>query len=82
MAERLGLEGGVANGDSTLGRRGAATVTHHWRGKPMHTHAEEMCLPSDIDVQLLMQAAATVRPVLRDAQEEIERAPCLPKALR
>ena len=47
----------------------------------MHTHADETCLPVDIDAHPLVQAAAVLRPVLCDAQEEIERAQCLPKAV-
>jgi alkylation response protein AidB-like acyl-CoA dehydrogenase len=47
----------------------------------MHKSAEETRLPVDIDAQPLVQAAAALRPVLCDYQEEIERAQCLPHAL-
>ena len=47
----------------------------------MHKIAEETRLPVDIDAQPLVQAAAALRPVLCDYQEEIERAQRLPHAL-
>src|SRR5919198_4183733 len=43
--------------------------------------AEETCIPVDIDAQPLVQAAAALRPVLRDYHEEIEREQRLPQAL-
>jgi indole-3-acetate monooxygenase len=43
--------------------------------------AEETRLPEDIDAQPVVQAAAALRPVLRDYHEEIEREQRLPPAL-
>src|SRR5499427_10618000 len=43
--------------------------------------AEETCLPVDIDAQPLVQAAAALRPVLRDYREEIAHEQRLPQAL-
>jgi alkylation response protein AidB-like acyl-CoA dehydrogenase len=42
---------------------------------------EETRLPADIDSQPLVQAAAAMRPILRDCHEEIEREQRLPTAL-
>ena len=42
---------------------------------------EETRLPADIDSQPLVQAAAAMRPMLRDCHEEIEREQRLPTAL-
>lgn len=42
---------------------------------------EETRLPADIDSQPLVQAAAAMRPMLRDYHEEIEREQRLPSAL-
>jgi alkylation response protein AidB-like acyl-CoA dehydrogenase len=42
---------------------------------------EETRLPADIDAQPLVQAAAAMRPMLRDCHEEIEREQRLPRAL-
>jgi len=47
----------------------------------MQKSAEETRLPVDIDAQPLVQAAATLRPVIRGYHEEIEREQRLPKAL-
>jgi alkylation response protein AidB-like acyl-CoA dehydrogenase len=47
----------------------------------MDTMIEETRLPVDIDAQPLVQAAAAMRPVLRDYQQEIEREQRLPRAL-
>src|SRR5882672_10205249 len=47
----------------------------------MHKIAEETRLPVDIDAQPLVQAAAALRPVIRDYHEEIEREQRLPQAL-
>jgi alkylation response protein AidB-like acyl-CoA dehydrogenase len=47
----------------------------------MDTMAEETRLPVDIDAQPVVQAAAAMRPVLRDYYEEIEREQRLPKPL-
>jgi indole-3-acetate monooxygenase len=47
----------------------------------MQQIVEETCLPVDIDVQPLVQAAAALRPMIRGYHEEIERDPRLPKAL-
>src|SRR5271156_4781645 len=47
----------------------------------MDTMAEETRLPVDIDAQPLVQAAAALRPVLRDYRDEIEREQRLPQAL-
>src|SRR5215470_19565984 len=43
--------------------------------------AEEKRVPSDLDAQPLVQAAAALRPVIRGYREEIEREQRLPKAL-
>jgi alkylation response protein AidB-like acyl-CoA dehydrogenase len=42
---------------------------------------EDTRLPADIDAQPLVQAAAAMRPLLRDCHEEIEREQRLPPAL-
>src|ERR1700741_5462285 len=42
---------------------------------------EETRLPADIDSQPLVQAAAAMRPMLRDYHEEIDREQRLPPAL-
>src|SRR5712691_12080696 len=47
----------------------------------MDTILEEARLPVDIDAQPLVQAAAALRPVLREYHEEIEREQRLPPAL-
>jgi alkylation response protein AidB-like acyl-CoA dehydrogenase len=47
----------------------------------MDTIAEETRLPSDIDAQPVVQAAAAMRPILRGYHEEIEREQRLPRAL-
>jgi alkylation response protein AidB-like acyl-CoA dehydrogenase len=47
----------------------------------MDTVTEDTRLPVDIDAQPVVQAAAALRPMLRDYQEEIEREQRLPKAL-
>src|SRR5437763_11982424 len=47
----------------------------------MQKIAEETHLPVDIDAQPLVQAAATLRPVIRGYHEEIEREQRLPNAL-
>ena len=47
----------------------------------MRLITEEMRLPSDIDAQPLVQAAAALRSVIRRHREEIEREQRLPKAL-
>ncbi len=47
----------------------------------MDTMAEETRLPADIDAQPLVQAAAALRPALRDYHDEIEREQRLPQAL-
>ena len=47
----------------------------------MDTIAEETRLPVDIDAQPLVQAAAALRPILRDYQAEIEREQRLPFGL-
>src|SRR5271170_6483515 len=47
----------------------------------MDTMAEETRLPVDIDAQPLVQAAAAMRPMLRDYRDEIEREQRLPQAL-
>ncbi len=47
----------------------------------MDTITEETRLPSDIDAQPVVQAAAAMRPVLRSYHEEIEREQRLPRAL-
>ena len=47
----------------------------------MDAMAEETRLPVDIDAQPLVQAAASLRPVLRDYHEEIEREQRIPKPL-
>ena len=47
----------------------------------MDTLVEDTRLPSDIDAQPLVQAAAAMRPVLRQYQEEIEREQRIPRAL-
>ena len=47
----------------------------------MDTIAEDTRLPADIDAQPVVQAAAAMRPMLRDYQEEIEREQRLPPAL-
>jgi indole-3-acetate monooxygenase len=47
----------------------------------MNTMAEETRLPADIDAQPVVQAAAALRPVLRDYHDEIEREQRLPQAL-
>ncbi len=47
----------------------------------MQKIAEDICLPVDIDAQPLVQAAAALRPVIRDYHEEIEREQRLPPAL-
>ncbi|HYU13150.1 MAG TPA: acyl-CoA dehydrogenase family protein, partial [Stellaceae bacterium] len=43
--------------------------------------AEETRLPADIDAQPLVQAAAALKPVLRDYHDEIEREQRMPPAL-
>ena len=43
--------------------------------------ADETRLPADIDAQPVVQAAAALRPVLRDYHEELEREQRLPRAL-
>jgi alkylation response protein AidB-like acyl-CoA dehydrogenase len=43
--------------------------------------AEETCLPVDIDMHPLVQAAAALRPVIHSYQEEIEREQRLPPTL-
>ena len=45
------------------------------------TMADETRLPADVDAQPVVQAAAALRPVLRDYHEEIEREQRLPKPL-
>jgi indole-3-acetate monooxygenase len=47
----------------------------------MDTIAEETRLPSDIDAQPLVRAAAAMRSVVREYHEEIEREQRLPRAL-
>ena len=47
----------------------------------MDKTAEEMRLPADVDAQPVVQAAAALRPVLRDYREEIEREQRMPPAL-
>jgi alkylation response protein AidB-like acyl-CoA dehydrogenase len=47
----------------------------------MDTIEESTRLPADIDAQPVVQAAAAMRPMLRDYQEEIEREQRLPRAL-
>src|SRR5256714_3366156 len=47
----------------------------------MRLITEEMRLPSDIDAQPLVQAAAALRSIIRRHREEIEREQRLPKAL-
>jgi alkylation response protein AidB-like acyl-CoA dehydrogenase len=47
----------------------------------MDTMADEARLPVDVDAQPVVQAAAALRPVLRDHREEIEREQRLPPAL-
>ena len=47
----------------------------------MDTMAEDTRLPPDIDAQPVVQAAAAMRPVLRNYKDEIEREQRLPKAL-
>src|SRR6266576_5669329 len=47
----------------------------------MDTMAEETGLPRDIDAQPVVQAAAALKPVLRDYHDEIEREQRLPQAL-
>src|SRR4051794_28200050 len=47
----------------------------------MDTVTEDTRLPVDIDAQPVVQAAAALRPMLRDYQEEIEREQRLPQAL-
>ncbi|HTB43807.1 MAG TPA: acyl-CoA dehydrogenase family protein [Acetobacteraceae bacterium] len=47
----------------------------------MDTIAEGTQLPPDIDAQPVVQAAAALRPVIRDYQQEIEREQRLPPAL-
>ena len=47
----------------------------------MDTIAEDTRLPVDIDAQPLVQAAAAMRPMLREYHEEIEREQRLPKPL-
>jgi alkylation response protein AidB-like acyl-CoA dehydrogenase len=47
----------------------------------MDAIAEDTRLPTDIDAQPLVQAAAAMRPVLRGYQQEIEREQRLPRAL-
>jgi alkylation response protein AidB-like acyl-CoA dehydrogenase len=47
----------------------------------MDTIAEATRLPIDLDAQPLVQAAAALRPMLRDYHEEIEREQRLPKVL-
>ena len=47
----------------------------------MDTITEDTRLPADIDAQPLVQAAAALRPVIRDYHEEIEREQRLPPAL-
>src|SRR6266404_5184506 len=43
--------------------------------------ADETRLPADIDAQPVVQAAAALRPVLRDYHDELEREQRLPRAL-
>ena len=45
------------------------------------TMAEETRLPADIDAQPVVQAAAALRPAIREYQEELEREQRLPKTL-
>ena len=47
----------------------------------MDTFVEDTRLPSDIDAEPLVQAAAAMRPVLREYQQEIEREQRVPRAL-
>ena len=47
----------------------------------MDTMAEDTRLPSNIDAQPLVRAAAALRPVIRGFQQEIEREQRLPAAL-
>jgi alkylation response protein AidB-like acyl-CoA dehydrogenase len=47
----------------------------------MDTITEDTRLPADIDAQPLVQAAAAMRPMLRDQQAEIEREQRLPKSV-
>ncbi|HJU18503.1 MAG TPA: acyl-CoA dehydrogenase family protein [Stellaceae bacterium] len=47
----------------------------------MDRMAEEMRLPVDIDAQPVVQAAAALRPMLREHHQEIERDQRLPQAL-
>src|SRR4029077_13824553 len=50
--------------------------------EPMDTiMADETRLPADIDARPVVQAAAALRPVLRDYHDEIEREQRLPKGL-
>jgi alkylation response protein AidB-like acyl-CoA dehydrogenase len=47
----------------------------------MQKIAEDTSLPVDIDTQPSVQAAAALRPVIRDYHEEIEHEQRLPQAL-
>ena len=47
----------------------------------MDIMAEETSLPADIDAQPVVQAAAALKPVLRDYHDEIEREQRMPPAL-
>src|SRR5438105_12188543 len=47
----------------------------------MDMMAEETSLPADIDAQPVVQAAAALKPVLRDYHDEIEREQRMPPAL-
>jgi len=47
----------------------------------MDTIAEDARLPVNLEAQTVVQAAATLRPVLRRYDEEIEREQHLPKAV-
>ena len=48
---------------------------------PMDTRVQETRLPADVDAQPVVQAAAALRPVLREYREEIEREQRMPEAL-
>jgi alkylation response protein AidB-like acyl-CoA dehydrogenase len=47
----------------------------------LRASAEDTRLPVDIDAQPLVQAAAALRPVIRELRDEIEREQRLPRAL-
>ena len=47
----------------------------------MDMMAEETRLPADTDAQPMVQAAAALKPVLRDYHDEIEREQRMPSAL-